>query len=568
MSREVRHDGSGGFEIRFPFDRALVDLIKTLPNRRWNAGSRFWTVPDVDAVRLVDMLQPHRFRFDEPTRKLYVALGGALTLEADLPETALPRMASLFDDDGEAPAAPAADDYTVSGLNREVRRVLETAFPGPVWIVGEISGFNRNTHKRIVSFQLDERDETGKTVSSVQATLFPDERLAIEEELRRAGDPFTLEDEVTVRARVRIELYVPWGSYRVVLERIDVSYTLGEAARRREEILRRLAEDGLVGKNRSLPLPRLPLRVGLITSLGSDAFNDVRRTLEESGFAFDVTAHGARVQGHATEPSVLNALDYFRARAERLDVLLICRGGGSRTDLAWFDSEALARELASFPVPVIVGIGHEQDHSVLDEIGRRAKTPTAAAALVVDRVRETHEAVVVNGRAILRGAAEMLRDEAARGMERARRLIRETGREVQREALLLDQRRRRIRRAGIAATATARERLRRYATTLPRAAGARVGQESRDLERFRNDLGKRAKEVLARERERLEFRARSLRSADPRRVLERGYALLRTEDGALLRRADDAPAGTFLRASLGRGTLRLRSEGAEAENEA
>src|SRR5690606_32177216 len=141
----------------------------------------------------------------------------------------------------------------------------------------------------------------------------------------------------------RVELYVPWGSYRFLIEELDVGYTLGEAARRREEIRRRLAEEGLLDRNRALPFPALPLRVGLVTSRGSDAYNDVLSTFKESGFAFRVVADGVRVQGRQTEPSVLNALDWFRAHAAELDVLLICRGGGSRTDLAWFDSEPIAR---------------------------------------------------------------------------------------------------------------------------------------------------------------------------------------------------------------------------------
>jgi len=316
MSREVRHDGAGALQVRFPFDRALVDLIKTLTHRRWNAAERFWWVPDIDVVELVDLLEPQRFRFDAATRALYHEFGGKLPLE-----------------DAEAAPAPPADtdDYTVSRLNEQVKRVIEAAFPQAVWLVGEISGFNRSAHKRHVSFQLAEKADDGKTVSKLDATLFGDTRHAIERTLAQAGEPFRIEDEVTVRIRVRVELYVPWGSYRVVVEDLDVNYTLGEAARRREEVIRRLTEAGLIGVNSALPMPALPLRVGLVTSIGSDAYNDVLRTLQESGYAFRVVAHGARVQGHATEPSVLNALDAFRARADELDVVLICRGGGSRT---------------------------------------------------------------------------------------------------------------------------------------------------------------------------------------------------------------------------------------------
>jgi exodeoxyribonuclease VII large subunit len=159
----------------------------------------------------------------------------------------------------------------------------------------------------------------------------------------------------------------------------------------------------------------VPLRVGLITSLGSDAYNDVLRTLQESGFAFRVTAHGARVQGRSTEPSVLNALDWFRERAADFDVILVCRGGGSRTDLAWFDSVQLGRAVALFPLPVVVGIGHEQDFSVLDAVGWRAKTPTAAASLLVDAVARSLDDLELRGSAVLDVATRRTARSRGRG---------------------------------------------------------------------------------------------------------------------------------------------------------
>ena len=146
---------------------------------------------------------------------------------------------------------------------------------------------------------------------------------AIQAKLERAGNPFQLADEVTVRVLVQVELYVEWGTYRVAIRDLDVSYTLGEVARRREEILRKLAKERLVERNKSLPFPLVPLRVGLITSLGSDAERDVLKTLRESGFSFQVVVHGARVQGRYTEPTVLAALEWFRDHADEFDVCLL-----------------------------------------------------------------------------------------------------------------------------------------------------------------------------------------------------------------------------------------------------
>lgn len=589
MSRRVTHDGQGALQVRFPFDRRLVDEIKNLPHRRWNAEGRYWSVPDLDVVALVDLLSPRGFQFDAATRELYLRSGGRSAPE---PSTSGgPTLPGLFDpveaDESRDPDAPPAQRdtaaYTVSGLNERVRELLQAAFPSTVWLVGEISGFNKGAHRRHVSFDLVERTGVGAVVSKIAATLFESTRREIERSLAAAGEPFRLEDEITVRLRVRVELYVPWGQYRVVVDQIDVNYTLGEAARRREEIVRRLSAAGLLGRNSALALPPLPLRVGLVTSLGSDAFNDILRTLQESGFAFRVTAHGARVQGRATEPSVLNALDWFRRHADRFDALLICRGGGSRTDLTGFDSELLGRAVAGFPLPVIVGIGHEQDQSVLDAVGRSCKTPTAAAALLVETVSESLERLEATGRELLGSSMRRITEERARGGDRARRLALAAGNLLQRERTVLQHRRRRMATGSRALLGEARRGVARRAAALPRLAALAVERPRQflrgalrallqaarrdlegarqDLRRRRGQLAPRGRRLLQRERERLRGRERRLRSVDPQTVLQRGYSILRLADGRVLTHAEMAPAGTPVRAELKTGDLKLRSEG-------
>ena len=246
MSRRVTHDGEGMLRVQFPFNRSLVDRIKSLPHRRWNASERFWAIPDAGVVALVELLQPEGFRFDQATRRLYRNLGGKIALEGSPMEG--PTLPGLFDDPAaENPVASsgarlggATDDFTVSRLNERVRGIIASAFPAGVWLIGEISGFSKNAHRRHVSFELAERTETGETVSRIPATLFESTRRELERALALAGDPYRLEDEINVRLRVRVELYVPWGQYRAVVEDLDVNYTLGEAARRREEIVRRL----------------------------------------------------------------------------------------------------------------------------------------------------------------------------------------------------------------------------------------------------------------------------------------------------------------------------------------
>jgi exodeoxyribonuclease VII large subunit len=579
MGRRISHDGRGRLQVRFPYDPDLVNLVKAVPNRRWVPERRVWTVPDTEVVRLVELLQPLGFRLDSATRELYTALGG--TLEVDgTPDDRMPGPSNAVGD-------AAADDFRVSRLNREVHAAIEAIFPSSVWLVGEISGFNKSSHRRHVGFQLVERDDGGREVAQVNAILFEGARRLVEDRLAAAGQPFVLEDEIEVRLQVRVEVYEAWGQYRVRVEDLDVSYTLGEAARRREEIVRRLTADGLVGVNSALPFPDVPLRIGLITSLQSDAFNDVVRTLQESGFAFHVTAHGARVQGRATEPSILNALDLFRRRTRDLDVLMICRGGGSRTDLAWLDSEALGRAVATFPIPVVVGIGHEQDLSVLDAVARRAKTPTAAAAMLVDRVREFLGRTETVALGILAAASRLAREERAALVERTDRLVRAARHRVERESVESMHRRLRVARGVRALLEAAGLALSQRTRGIPRAAAALLARRAAELDRAarqtaqgaRRDLAAarrriaesvaalpaRSHRMLDLEAERAAVRRRRLRLVDPRRVVERGYAIVRDDGGRVVTGTDMAPAGVRLRAELRHGRLRLRSEGPEGE---
>jgi len=537
--KQVTCKGGGPLRIRFEYDRRLVDLVKGLPDRQWHPEEKCWTVPAEHVITVVELLKEEGFSFDETTRRLYEERKGE------------------------------AEHLTVSQLNLRVKLALQEAFPTFIWLVGEISGLerarkrNERQSSQFLHFQLVEKGGDGQVISEVNAVMSKEDQQRVEARLAEAGNPFRLEDEVTVRVLVQVDLYVPWGAYRVVIKDLDVSYTLGEVARRREEIVRKLTKEGLIDRNKSLPFPLVPLRVGLITSLGSDAEKDVLKTLRESGYAFQVVVHGARVQGPYTEPSVMNALDWFRARASEFDVILICRGGGSRTDLAWFDSEALGRAVASFPLPVVVGIGHEEDRSVLDEVGWRAKTPTAAAQLLVHRVRETVERLEeVLGRVLSRAEAQLAEARRAGG-ERARRLIRAAENRVSTSRSDLRRLSRALPRAVGTALGGQRQYLAQMRDRLWRSASRELGEARENLRKATDLLVPRGLALVAWEAERLQARARRLLALDPRRVVERGYAILRLTGGRVVTEPAQAPPGTKLRAEIRRGVLKLLSEGGE-----
>ncbi|MDP9453819.1 MAG: exodeoxyribonuclease VII large subunit, partial [Actinomycetota bacterium] len=272
--------------------------------------------------------------------------------------------------------------YGVGELAAGITRALRSAFPAEIWVRGELSGLRPANAAGHVYFTLCERSSRRGPTSSIGVALFRTDRLAVERFLRE-WPGFALADGLEVRIRGRVQYSL--GRISLVMSAVDPVHTLGRLAADRERVRRALAADGLLEANAGLALPAVPLRVGLVTSAGSAACEDVLAELAASGFAFRVTLADARVQGVGAEASLLRAL---RALARcRVDVVVVVRGGGARTDLATFDGERLARAVAAMPVPVVCGVGHEIDTSVVDEVAHTAcKTPTACASLLVERV--------------------------------------------------------------------------------------------------------------------------------------------------------------------------------------
>ncbi|MDP8953456.1 MAG: exodeoxyribonuclease VII large subunit, partial [Actinomycetota bacterium] len=430
--------------------------------------------------------------------------------------------------------------YGVGELAAGITRAVSAAFPAEIWVRGELSGLKPANASGHVYFSLSERSSRRGPTSTIGVALFRTDRLKVERFLRD-WPGFALADGIEVRIRGRVQY--AYGRISVVMSAVDPVHTLGRLAADRDRVLRALAADGLLEANGRLALPAMPLRVGLVTSAGSAACEDVLAELRASGFGFRVALADARVQGIGAEASLLRALRALSRR--RVDVMVVVRGGGARTDLAAFDGERLARAVAAMSVPVVSGVGHEIDTSVVDEVAHTAcKTPTACAALLVERV-----------------AAGLVRAEAAwTGVARVGRAgVAESGARLDRHAAAV------VVRAG-GALVGAESRLDARAGRVAVLARSRVAADSARLEAavrrldparldarlVRLDAGVAAaglrvgragtRATVAAEAS-LESLAARTRAADPARALARGWSLTRRLDGRLVRRADELAPG-------------------------
>jgi len=273
---------------------------------------------------------------------------------------------------------------TVSKYNLSVERRVK-AFP-TIWVKGVITQLNvRGKVAYLTLAEFDEGDARPKAVLDV--IIWARQLEDFNACFARLPTPFILRPELKVSLLLESSFYVPTGRFQPRIVDVDEAFTLGELSLTRQKILEKLQKDGLLDRNKKLTLADIPLRVGLITSPGSAAYQDFTTVLLQSGFAFSVSFVSARMQGPATEDTVAQGLETL-ARLP-LDVICIVRGGGSKTDLVFFDSEKICRAIALCPVPVLTGIGHEIDRSLADIVAYSdLLTPTDCAKFLESRVAE------------------------------------------------------------------------------------------------------------------------------------------------------------------------------------
>ena len=501
--------------IRFPYREDLVALVKDLPGRRWDPKGKVWRVPAEHVAPVYATLSRHLFEFASEIMSLMAGTLRAPTApkparnasrQDPLPPTA---PASTTHDEGPGTAAA----LTIGELNHRIRDGLRHLFPTAFWVVGEIVDFDKGAGRQHRFFQLVEKAHgEGRPAAAVEVALFGNTAERLLPRLEREEPSLTLRDGIEIRALVKIDFYPTSGRLQVVVQDIDPAFTLGRLALSREQVLRELVQKGLVERNRQLGFPVPSLRIGVLTSPDADGWSDFLRHLQESGGGFEVALFPIKVQGVELKPTLLAGLAWFAEHSTDFDVLCIMRGGGSRTDLAWFDDRDVAFAVARHPLKIVVGIGHQRDQSVLDAIAHSEKTPTAVAELLVRGIE--------SARAFVHERTEQLLDLVADRLADANHALLQQARAVQRAA---------------------ENRLRTAATTLLAIGHDLVACSHLRLQRDHATLrhaAARARHASERRLDRatalLDQQAMRQRLLDPRRVLARGFTLVRDAEGRVL----------------------------------
>lgn len=441
-----------------------------------------------------------------------------------------------------ATAPPYRDIYSVSRLNREAKALLEDSFP-PLWVEGEISNLARPASGHAYFTLKDAQCQ-------VRCALFRQHQ-------RLLG--LTLKDGVHVLARVRVSLYEGRGEFQLIVEYLEAA---GEGALKRafDALKLRLAQEGLFDSAHKRPLPRLPRRIGLITSPSGAVVHDVLTTLQRRFPAIAVRLYPVPVQGEGAAEKIAAALRFAGAQGD-CDALILARGGGSLEDLWAFNEEIVARAIYACPIPVVSGVGHETDFTIADlAADARAPTPTAAAELLSPdqgdwlaqyQALETRLARLIRDR--LRNASQHLDWLSARLIHPRERIELLKQRQIGlTQRLFLAEVTGRRQQGHLLQTLTAR--LKQH-SPFPR-----IAHEQLNARHLAQRLHHALHRHLQHRHEQLQQIAHTLHALSPLATLERGYAIVLGPDGAVVRHARAIQPGQPVTAKLGRGSLECRVE--------
>ena len=299
--------------------------------------------------------------------------------------------------------------FSVGQFTEVLNHVLKASFDEGVWVEGEIQGLRKpNPH---AYFTLIENVDGVK--AQLNINLFAGPLRNVQAKLRQQG--IELKDGLKVRLFGRVEYYGPFGKLNLIATDVDTQFSAGDVAAKREELLRQLMEKGVDKINKRIPVPLVPLRLGIISSSQAAGWADAQQHLTESGIGFAITFCDVRVQGDAAVSQIVAALNSL-SRRDEIDLVMLMRGGGSKGDLAAFDDEQIAMAISKCAHPVFTGIGHEIDTSIADIVAHTAnKTPTACAQSVI--------AIVESFLSELSYSAGSLRSLTQTAVERARSRI-------------------------------------------------------------------------------------------------------------------------------------------------
>ena len=428
--------------------------------------------------------------------------------------------------------------YTLYQLNQAIKESLKLVIPDTIWVRAEIHNISTN-YSGHCYIDLVEKSEFNDQISAKQrATIWASTYRVLAQKFQQATNS-SLQAGMKILVEVSVEFHELYGLSLNVKD-IDPTYTLGELQRRRLEIIQRLKNCGLIDKNKRLPMPRLVQRIAVISSPTAAGYADFVHQLQNNsyGFAYDITLFPAIMQGTQTEESILVALDkIFHSSLltphSSFDIVVIIRGGGATSDLQAFDSESLAERCANFPLPIITGIGHLRDETILDLVAYlNLKTPTAVAEYLISRTLELDMELLSLG--------ERLQKSVILRLEQEKNLLTSLSSYIPQYALRL--------------LASSDNKLTSLQHRIELKTADFIAKNRTLLDRREEQIKVLAPNLLKTKQSQLDILQTKLQLLDPQQLLKKGYSFT-THNGKLVTLTAQLASGDIITTTLADGTV-------------
>jgi len=446
------------------------------------------------------------------------------------------------------------NSVTLSQLQSLIRQGIDRAHPLPYWVTAEISELKVNYSGHCYIELVEKGGENHVPRAKANAVIWRTDYRMIASYFGAATGGQTLAAGLKVLVRVTVSYHELYGLSLRITD-IDPAYTLGDMARQRRETIERLQQDGVFDMNRELPLPDVMQRLAVVSSCHAAGYRDFMKELSASPYRFEVTLFDAFMQGTEAESSIVGALEAAADRADEFDALVLIRGGGSQSDLGCFDSYRLCYFLAQFPLPVLSGIGHDKDRSVADLVAAvPLKTPTAVAVYLKNEASEFEARLDSLSDELSAWCGGVLDEQRTRLRESAYRLGQTASDMVHGLSLRLEQIGMRLRSSTSQTVRGGDERLSSLSARLRQSVRFGVAGGEARLDNLRTMLRHRSENTLLSRAKELSLLGDLVSTHDPRRILERGFALVRS-GGKVLSDPDSLRRGDRLQIVMSRRTI-------------
>ena len=416
-------------------------------------------------------------------------------------------------------------------LNSLVRETLELTFSNEYWVRAEISELRVNRHCYMELVQKD--SHKNGIIAKARAQVWAN-RWAFIKPMFEDMTHQSLAAGMQVLVKAEITFHELYG-YSLNITDIDPTYTLGDIAKRRQEILHQLTQEGISTMNQELPLPRMLQRIAIISSASAAGYGDFCNQLKNNParLAFHTQLFQATMQGDDVTPSIINALNCIAGQQEQWDAVVIIRGGGATSALSGFDTLELAENVAQFPLPIITGIGHERDDTVIDLIAHtRMKTPTAAAEFLIQHQSKELELLESIAASIFLSASNLLQAEKIRIQVLTAKIPTLFSAIQARETIKID----------------------RLSAAMGYKALQHIEGEKSRISIIKKQLALYTDNLLNHQKKRIEQAENKLENASPERILKLGFSITRV-NGQAIKSFDDVREGDNIETTLATGTI-------------